>query len=171
MIFSFVHLNVTFSIAYCNIQCLKCYYFFHCTQPCYVLIQVRAFNHYLLETVTADNVETLQILYKINLLLSQSIKVLGFNQSGHLYFSTETTLARYFAQLYEPSTMHPDRGVLPQNVLVHIQVHLQNQTPFKNCLSITEHNTSATPSSAAGRKAVEKGNPIHTEIQRIYISK
>lgn len=111
------------------------------------------------------------MLYKINLLLYQSIKVLGFNQSGHLYFSTETTLVRYFAQLYEPSTMHPGRGVLPQNVLVDIQVRLQNQTPCNMSFHYkTQHFCNSQLSSVAGTKAA-KGNPIHKEIQRIYISK
>lgn len=108
------------------------------------------------------------MLYKINLLLYQSIKVLGFNQSGHLYFSTETTLVRYFAQLYEPSTMHPGRGVLPQNVLVDIQVRLQNQTPFKNCLSITKHNTSATPSSAQWQERRQLRETLSTKKYREF---
>lgn len=64
---------------------------FHCIQPYHILIQIGAFNHYLLEKVTADNLEAIQVIFRINLLLSQSIKVWGFSQSGHLYFTIDST--------------------------------------------------------------------------------
>lgn len=67
------------------------YNYFHCIQPYRILIQIRAFNHYLLKKLTEDNLEAIQVIFKINLLLSQSVKVLGFSQSDHLYFTTDTT--------------------------------------------------------------------------------
>lgn len=62
----------------------------------HILIQIRAFHEYLLEKLTADNLEAIHFIFKINMLLSQSIKVLGFSQSGHFYLTIDTTWASQF---------------------------------------------------------------------------
>jgi len=89
----------------------------------------------LLEELTADNLEPIQVIFKINLLLSQSIMVLGFSQKWSFIFHHRHHLRKAVllteARLCKPNTRYPGRGVLPQNFWSISKLNLKTkQTSF-----------------------------------------